>query len=241
MFAWIRTGLFWVGVVIATFVVCTSLIAVAAVNPNSPKLDWILTTWSRIWFRLGGVKFTVEGATVDPSRSYVIVSNHQSNFDIMASLLAVPVPGRFLAKKELFRVPILGAAMRAIGMICVDRNSQGSSILEQLNAEASANLSAARSIIVYAEGTRSKTGELRRFKRGGFTIAINEQMPILPVTIAGSYAAWPPGSPLRGGPITARVHEPIETTGMTKDDIGNLADQVHSIIESDLADLHLRS
>lgn len=223
-----------------TIVVSIALITVAAFRPNSSILDRILTAWSRAWFKMGGIDFSTEGATVDPTRSYVIVSNHQSNLDIMADLLAVPVPGRFLAKKELYRIPVVGSAMKATGMVKVDRTQHGPSVHAQLTADATANTSAARSIIVYPEGTRSRSGELMPFKRGAFAIAINNQLPILAVTIAGSHQAWPPGRTLRGGPVVARVHEPIETIGMTKEDIGSLTDRVRSVIAGDLVELNAR-
>lgn len=240
MIAWIRTGLFIASGFIATVLVSIALITVAAARPNSRWLDRILRWWARTWFRLGGAELTVEGVEVDRSRSYVIVSNHQSNFDIMTSLLAVPVPGRFLAKKELYRIPIVGSAMKATGMVKVDRSQHGASVHAQLTAAATANTNAARSVIVYPEGTRSRTGDLMAFKRGAFAIAIAGELPVLPVTISGSFEAWPPGGTVRGGPIVARVHEPIETTGMVKSDVSALTDQVRGLIAADLVDLNSR-
>lgn len=240
MIGWVRTGLFIASGFIATIFVSLALIAVAAFRPNSPTLDRILRWWSRTWFRLGGVELAIEGAVVDQSRSYVIVSNHQSNFDIMSSLLSVPVPGRFMAKKELYRIPILGSAMKATGMVKVDRSQHGASVHAQLTEAATANTEAARSVIVYPEGTRSRDGNLMAFKRGAFAIAVAGELPILPVTISGSHAAWPPGGMLRGGPIVARVHEPVETTGLTKGDVALLTDQVREIIASDLAEMNSR-
>ena len=240
MIGWLRTGLFIASGFIATILVSVALIAVAAFRPNSPALDRILRWWSRTWFRLGGVEFSVEGPEVDQSRSYVIVSNHQSNFDIMSSLLSVPVPGRFMAKKELYRIPIVGSAMKATGMVKVDRSQHGASVHAQLTEAATANTKAARSVIVYPEGTRSRDGQLMPFKRGAFAIAIAGELPILPVTISGSYAAWPPRGIVRGGPIVARVHAPVETTGLTKSDVAALTDHVREIIARELADLNSR-
>lgn len=240
MTGWVRTGLFIASGFIATILVSLALIGVAAFRPNSRVLDRILRWWSRTWFKLGGVEFSIEGATVDPARSYVIVSNHQSNFDIMTSLLSVPVPGRFLAKKELYRIPIVGSAMKATGMVKVDRSQHGPSVHAQLTEAATANTRAARSVIIYPEGTRSRDGKLMAFKRGAFAIAIAGELPILPVTISGSYEAWPPGGIVRGGPIVARVHEPVETTGLSKGDVATLTVRVQEIIASELADLNSR-
>ncbi len=78
------------------------------------------------------------------------------------------------------------------------------------------------------------------FKRGAFAIAIAGELPVLPITISGSFEAWPPGGTVRGGPIVARVHEPIETTGMVKSDVSALTDQVRGLIAADLVDLNSR-
>jgi len=130
--------------------------------------------------------------------------------------------------------------MKATGMVKVDRSQHGASVHAQLTEEATANTKAARSVIVYPEGTRSRDGRLMPFKRGAFAIAIAGELPILPVTISGSYAAWPPGGIVRGGPIVARVHDPVETTGLAKSDVAALTDHVREIIARDLADLNSR-
>lgn len=238
MVSWFRTFAFVPTMFIFTIGVSMVLIAVTRTKPKPGSVDRLLRFWSRTWFKLGNVQFSIDGHTIDPTRSYVIVSNHQSNFDIMANFLAVPVEGRFIAKAELFRIPFLSGAMRAIGIIKVDRSKPSASLHHQLNTEATANLSSSRSLIVYPEGTRSITGELGTFKRGAFRIAINEQLPILPITIAGSGSAWPPQGRVSGGPILVRVAPPIETAGMAQSDLQTLVDTSRTVIETDLTDLN---
>lgn len=160
----------------------------------------------------------------------MVVANHQSTLDIMVCFLAVPLPIRYLAKKELFRIPILAQGMRSVGIVEVDRAAR-SAIHAEVNKNSRELIEAGRSLIIYPEGTRPRDGGLDRFKKGAFTMAIASQLPILPVTIHGTYQAWRPGTLwVRGGPVTVIVDPPVETEGMTQQDAGNLTKQVYGII-----------
>src|SRR5690606_24917074 len=160
--------------------------------------------------------------------------NHESTFDIMACFLALPVPIRFLAKKELFRIPLLAQAMKAIGIVEVDRQAR-IPIHDQLNVQAKELIAAGRSVIIYPEGTRTRTGVLGPFKKGAFTIALGMGLPILPVAIEGSFEAWRPGTFLiRGGEITVKIEPPIETDGLERADANILRDQAREVIASAL-------
>ena len=99
-------------------------------------------------------------------------------------------------------------------------------------------MASGRSLIIYPEGTRSRSGELLAFKKGAFTMAIAAQVPVLPMTIDGSFEAWPAGRWfVRGGPITVYIEKPIPTAGMVKADIGRLSDEARSTIAARLAQL----
>src|SRR5690606_14562664 len=105
-------------------------------DATSPLIERITDTWSRAWLGAAGVDLSVVGGeNVDPGRSYVVVANHESNLDIMACLVALPLPIRFLAKKELFRIPLLAAAMRGIGIVEVNRQAR-IAVHEQINVQA---------------------------------------------------------------------------------------------------------
>lgn len=219
--------------VISTLIAAPVVIVIARVNPTSPNIERIARAWSRIWLAMAGCTLEVLGGElVDRSRSHIVVANHLSVLDIMVCFLAVPVPIRFLAKKELFRIPILAPAMRAIGIVEVDRNAR-SAIHEQVNRQARELVASGRSLIIYPEGTRSRDGELRPFKKGAFTMAVAGGIPVLPLTIAGTYRAWPPGRFLVYGrrKITAVIDPPIETTGMTREDVTHLTEDTRTIIE----------
>ncbi len=115
----------------------------------------------------------------------------------MACLLAVPLPIRFLAKKELFRVPVLAQGMRMVGIIEVDREARGA-VHSEVNRQSRELIEKGRSLIIYAEGTRPRNGVMKPFKKGAFTMAISSGLPVLPLSIHGSYEAWPPGTPWSG-------------------------------------------
>ena len=178
-----------------------------------------------------GTKLEVVGQkNLDPSRSYVVVANHLSALDIMACLLAVRLPMRFLAKTELFKVPIFAQGMRAVGIVEVDRAARGS-IHADVNRQGKDLIGKGRSLIIYAEGTRSRDGALKPFKKGAFTMALTGHLPVLPVSIHGSFEAWPPGQPwLHGGLIRVVIDPAIETTGMTQADGNELRDEVRGLI-----------
>ncbi len=234
----LRTGFTLLMGFLATLVGALIVIPLAWVRPSSRLIERVIHAWSRVWLWAGGVKLHVEGRElVDPTRSYVVVANHRSNFDIMAHFLALPIPIRFLAKKELFKIPLLARAMRGVGIIEVDRGA-GVSIHEQVNRQAKQSIARGHSLIIYPEGTRSRSGEMGAFKKGAFTIAISLGLPVLPVTIQGTRAAWAPeAKTIHGGKARVVIGAPLETTGMNHSDIDPLRNQVRELISATYAEL----
>lgn len=233
-----RTTLTWVVGVAATIVATTAVLIIAIFKDTSPLIEKTIVAWSKTWLFVAGAKLTVEGQeNVDPERSYVVVSNHLSSLDIMACFLASNLPIRFLAKKELFRIPLFAQGMRAVGIVEVDRSARGA-VHAQVNREAKVLIAKKRSLIIYPEGTRPRNGVMRRFKKGAFTMAIASQLPVLPMSIHGTYEAWKPGSPwVAGGPIRVIIDPPIETTGLEHADTSDLRDRVQSVIASRVGDM----
>lgn len=231
----LRSAVTSVGAVLMTIVCAIAAIVISRLSPRSHAIERVIHVWSWTWLRLSGTRLRVIGAdNVDTSRSYVVVANHESTFDIMACFLALPVPIRFLAKKELFRIPLLAQAMKAIGIVEVDRQAR-IPIHDQLNVQAKELIAAGRSVIIYPEGTRTRTGVLGPFKKGAFTIALGMGLPILPVAIEGSFEAWRPSTFLiRGGEITVKIEPPIETDGLERADANILRDQAREVIASAL-------
>lgn len=233
-----RTVVTWVVGVLVSIVGGLSAIVLVLVNPYSPAIERVIHWWSRMWLEASGTRLTVKGREhVDPERSYVFVANHLSTLDIMVCFLAVQVPIRYLAKKELFRIPLFAQAMRAVGIIEVDRAARGA-IHSSVNTQAKNLITHNRSLIIYAEGTRPRDGVMKPFKKGAFTMAIASQLPVVPLSIHGTYEAAVPGKPwFRGGPVTAIIDPPIPTAGLTQADAGELRSRVRDIIAKRVSDL----
>ena len=226
-----RTVLTVLAGVLATIVAVALIVVIAVFDDTSPVIERIIRGWSCVWLITSRTTLEIDGReNVDPDRSYVVVANHLSAFDIMACLLAVPLPIRFLAKKELFRIPVLAQGMRTVGIIEVDREARGA-VHAEVNRQSKELIDKGRSLIIYAEGTRPRNGVMKTFKKGAFTMAISTQLAVLPLSLHGSYEAWPPGTRLiRGGQIKVVLDKPIETEGLSHSDTGDLRDQVREVI-----------
>lgn len=226
-----RTALTYLLGFLATVVAAPVVILLARFRPHSPAIDRFARAWSRVWLVAAGTDLEVSGREhVEAGRSYVVVANHVSNLDIMACFLAIPLPIRFLAKKELFRVPLLAGAMRAIGIVEVDRAARNA-VHDQVNTQVRALVEAGRSVIIYPEGTRTRSGELGPFKKGAFTMAVAGGLPVLPVSILGTYQAWPPASPwVRGGSVRVIIDPPLATEHLTQADVASLRDRARALI-----------
>ena len=200
---------------------------------DAPATDRILEIWSQLFLASPPVTYEVRGAAnADPGKQYVVVTNHLSNFDIPLVLLAVPGRVRFLAKKELFKIPIFGPAMGKVGVVKIDRKA-GMSVHDAIFEAAADSLDRGYWLLVYAEGTRSSDGEMAPFKKGAFRIAIDNDLPILPVVLEGTHEVNPPGSMLIfPGKAQVSILEPVETDGLTRADVPELSRSVRtSMIE----------
>ncbi len=180
------------------------------VVPSGDAVIAIARLWARILLALCRVRVVVQGAEkIRPPGPYVFLSNHQSQFDILASVMAIPVQFRILAKRELFRIPIFGWVLRLSGFVGIERKDREKAI-RSLD-EAARRIRLGRSLLIYAEGTRSPDGSLLPFKKGGFILAIQAGVPVIPLTILGSRSVLPKGSlRIRPGPITVMVGDPID-------------------------------
>jgi 1-acyl-sn-glycerol-3-phosphate acyltransferase len=160
--------------------------------------------------RLVGVKIDIRGREhVRPGQNYIFMSNHVSNLD--PPVLIPRIPGRcsVLVKRELFRVPFLGAGLRAVAMVPVDRSNREAAI-ESVNAAIEV-LRRGFHMLIYPEGTRSSDGRLLLFKKGPFHLAFESGVPVIPVTMLGTYECWPKGRlKLQPGTATAVLHPPLD-------------------------------
>ena len=179
--------------------------------------------WAPLLFRGAGARLRVEGAErVDWSRPQVLVANHASMIDIPALFLAVPVPLRFVLKREIARMPVVGWYARLMGMAFVDRGNARDA--KRSLGEAARKLRGAAAFAAFPEGTRSKDGTVGPFKGGALQLALEAGVPVVPVAIIGAGEVLPPsGFRVRPGGILVRFGAPIETTGMTPQDRNVLA------------------
>lgn len=238
--AWaaVRMAVGFLVVALATVVLGTSVIVLAHLNPRMRLITAVMRLWSGIILFFAAVRVDVEGTEqLDPDGSYMLVSNHQSAIDPPLHIAKLPVSVRFLAKKELFRIPVFSSAMRAIGIVETDRSAHASAH-RAINRQVARVMEMEKSLIIYPEGTRSRDGEMKPFKKGAFRIAVDNRLPIVPLTLQGTFEAWPPDSRLcLGGRVRLVVHEPIPTDGLGSDDLDELRDRVWHQIAGTLEEL----
>ena len=216
---------------------CVPLAAMVAfpwtlITGNADFLYQLAMTLVKGAMRIAGVKVVTEGReALDRSRCYIFMCNHVSNLD---PPIVVPVlPGRttILVKKEVFKVPILGWAMRMASLVPVDRSNRDAAIASL--GKGSEAMKAGLHMTIYPEGTRSTDGRLLPFKKGPFHLALDTGTPIVPVTVLGSLQMMPKGR-ARIQPGTARVifHAPIDPAQMKDRD--HLMEAVRASIASSL-------
>ncbi len=198
-------------------------------NRRGGIYDWGTIDWSRNILKAAGTPVVPEGLERIPKNQPVIyVSNHSSMFDIWALSATLPGSVRFLAKQELFRIPLLGPAMRAAGHIPIDRAARKKAF-EAYDEVARMIRNGINSPVVFPEGTRSRTGELLPFKNAPFGLAIAAQVPVVPVYVHHTFEILPKGAwRLRPRPIRLLVGDPIETKGLQPQDRERLRDQVRA-------------
>lgn len=187
-------------------------------------------TWSRLCAFCTPIWVKVKGReNIDKKQSYIVVSNHQSHYDIFVIYGWMMMDIRWVMKKELRKVPFIGYACEKIGHVIIDRSDHQKAI-ESINA-AKKSLVNGTSVMFFPEGTRSKDGSIGNFKKGAFYLAIDLKLPILPVTIKGTRKILPSGTMnLFPGGAEMIIHEPIPTTGYSERNMQDLMRKTREII-----------
>jgi 1-acyl-sn-glycerol-3-phosphate acyltransferase len=208
----LRTVLVVLVTVFATLVLGTIAIPACLLRPGGAWLMPLARLWSHLVLAAAGVRWTASyDERIDPRRPAVYASNHQSLFDIPVLVLAMPADFRMVAKKSLLYVPIFGQALWLAGFLFIDRSHRDRAI--GTLGRAGDRLKRGTSIVVFAEGTRSPDGTLLPFKRGGFVLAIQAGVPVVPIALVGGSNILAKGSlRLRPGAMRAQFGPPIETT-----------------------------
>jgi 1-acyl-sn-glycerol-3-phosphate acyltransferase len=221
---------------LATLVVGVPAIVLGLLVPGQSRkgriFRWVTRSYSRILLPVFGVTVETRGlARVNRSSPYVFMSNHASHVDSLALAVSIPHPLHWVFKKELSKIPVFGWVLLSLGQIMVDRRNavQSRSAL----ANAAAGLTGNHSILIYVEGTRSKDGKLQPLKKGGFHIAVQAGLPIVPVRVSGSHEIIPSGSlRVRPGRVVVELFDPIPTEGATGADIPELMSKVRDALLS---------
>lgn len=203
----------------------------------SPRVcDARLDRWSRRLVEQARIRLEVTGREhVVAGESYVVMSNHQSHYDIPIVFQALRIPLRMVAKKELFEIPVMGRAMRYSGFVEVDRGRHAravrslASARERLQADGT-------SVWIAPEGTRSRTGALGSFKRGGFHLAIDAGLRVLPVSIDGSRRVLPAKGlhVSKGELVRVAVHPPVAASDFGRERVSDFIASVREAIAAGL-------
>jgi 1-acyl-sn-glycerol-3-phosphate acyltransferase len=211
-------------------------VAISFFDKTGDRQIRVARAWARSLLLVSGIRVAVEGLEhIRPDGSYVLASNHASYMDTPVVMASIPVQFRFLAKRGLFQIPLLGTHLGQAGHIPVPRDDPRASVKTmQLAAETIVRRHI--SMLIFPEGGRSLDGVLQPFKEGAAYIAIRAGAPIVPLVLMGTHDVLPMHSSIvRPGRVTLRVLPPIETAALTLKDRGRLTEQLHELIGNQLS------
>ena len=228
---WWRTVFFLIPAIsVYTIVLGTLSLLSAIVDRQGHLAHRCARAWSWLILKTTGVTVEVSGLdTLPRDTPYLFLSNHQSIYDIPVLFWHLPYQIRILAKASLGSVPFLGWHLRRTGHVLVDRSRAGAVVVRMMHRL----VKAGHSLIVFPEGTRSTDGTVGRFKGGSFVVALQASLPVVPISVIGSRHVMFRGALMvRPGQVTVVVHEPIETTNVSRDAAREFAATVRDIVAS---------
>jgi 1-acyl-sn-glycerol-3-phosphate acyltransferase len=232
----LRILLCWLIFAMTTVILGTAAIFLSLFDSSGNIPHLVARLWGKIQLRITGTRVRLQGLpNIDPQKSYILVSNHQSAFDIFALLGYLPIQFRWTAKAELFRIPFMGWSMTRIGYIPIERDSPKKAYRSMLRA--AEVVKKGTSIIIFPEGTRSPDGNLQPFKKGVFLIALKSQASILPITIRGTAQIMPKGDwRTHPGRVQIIIDPPIDTAGFPTEKEAELSQRVRDTFLKNLSD-----
>jgi 1-acyl-sn-glycerol-3-phosphate acyltransferase len=223
-----HTAVIYTWTIALTLVLGIVAIVTSLFSKTGDSVHHIARIWGKGILWISGIRVSISGNDhIDPDGSYIFMANHLSQFDIPVLLSAIPVQFRWLAKAELFKIPIFGRGMRGAGYISIDRSNHKSAI-RSLD-RAAANIRNGTSVIIFPEGTRSSDGQLMTFKKGGFFLAVDAGVPIIPLVILGTREIMPKGRmSIQSRPVHIRFLPAVDTRGYSRKSKDQLLERVRS-------------
>ena len=221
--------------IIITILSCLATIIILPFAKNTRWGNYPAIFWARSLCWLSLVRIKVRGAeNINPKASYIFVANHQSLYDMPLAYGWLKNNFKWIIKKEFRKMPIMGKTCELMGHIFIDRSNPMRA--KQSLDIAKQNLKQGKSsVFLFPEGTRTRNGQIGRFKRGAFTIARDLHLPIVPITINGAFKALPKGlNYITPGTIEMIIHPPVDTTNLNDENLNELINQVKTIIQTDL-------
>lgn len=229
----IRTAIVTLWIIFVTAFMSVMAIFVSFITSSGDASHRVARIWARWVLALCNIKVTVKGlSNLNSGRAFIFMPNHMSNFDIPVLQAYLPVQFRWLAKAELFNIPIFGHAMKRAGYISINRSDRKSAI-ESLN-KVTEIIKNGMSVIIFPEGTRSRTHDIQLFKKGGFVVAVDSGVSIIPVVIHGTGRIMPKNQiSIKPGNVLLEILKPIESSDYTRETKNDLMKKVrHVILES---------
>lgn len=222
-------------VALSTFVFSLLAYVARVMDSSGDKVIELAHLWGKTLAFLTGMRVTLRSeATLEPGRPYVFMANHVSSADIWALYAVLPVRVRMIAKKQLGAIPFFGWALRAGRFVFIDR--QDPHAARRSIDEAARRIRGGVSVLIFPEGTRSRDGRLGSFKKGGFHLAVNAGVPIVPVAVRGTFALLPPKTLwIRPGPVEVVLAPPVPTQGLADTERSHLVERVQAMVAARLA------
>lgn len=221
-------------IIVITIIAALATIIGSILGMSRTMGYWPGCIWAKLFCALTLVRVKVKGyENIDKNTSYVFVANHQGAYDIFAIYGYLKHNFRWMMKKGLMKIPLVGYSCKVSGHILVD-NSTPSATRETMK-KAETQLSGGMSVVVFPEGARTRDGKMHPFRRGAYTLAMEFGLPVVPITIDGAYKILPRGSLLpRPGVIRLTIHQPIHTPEGGRHELASLMTESYNAIASAL-------
>jgi 1-acyl-sn-glycerol-3-phosphate acyltransferase len=226
----VRSVVVIIWTVLSTIPFAWGAVLASVFSPSGKGCHTVARMWARLILWVSGVKVHVRGLErLDRDRHYIFMSNHQSMFDIPVVMAALPFHFRWLAKAELFRIPLFGHGMQRCQYISIDRSNRKAAF-ESLKS-AAAMIRQGASVLIFPEGTRSLSGSIQPFKKGGFILAVDSGATIVPMVLQGTREIMAKKRLIiKPGEVTIFIYDPIDCCDYSRKNKDKLIERVRAVI-----------